>query len=156
MEIKIFNDDIETLRPIVESWQENVQDNDFGIIADDIDKYLTELGNMVLRPDADLIVLYDEETPFGYIGLNYFESPLGNQRMANEHFFFVIPEKRGLSSMRLIKNAKLLAKMKGCSKIIFNASNLASELHDKLCRVYEKMGLKHFESSYIQDLDDDI
>ena len=153
MEIRLFNDDIETLRPIVESWQENVQDNDFGIIADDIDKYLTELGNMVLRPDADLIVLYDEETPVGYIGLRYFSSPLSSQMMAEEHYFYVIPEKRGLASMRLIKNAKTLAKMKNCSHIIFNASNLASELHEKLCRVYEKMGLMKFETSFITALE---
>jgi len=153
MEIQIFNDDIETLRPIVESWQENVQDNDFGIIADDIDKYLNELGYMVLRPDADLIVLYDGETPVGYIGLRYFSSPLGSQMMAEEHFFFVIPEKRGLASMRLLKNAKYLAKLKGCSHIIFNASNLASELHDKLCRVYEKMGFMKFETSYVTELE---
>ena len=152
MEIRLLNDDIETLRPIVESWQENIQDNDFGIIADDIDKYLTELSNMVLRPDADLIVLYDKETPVGYIGLNYFESPLGNQRMANEHFFFVIPEKRGLSSMRLLKGAKYLAKLKGCSHIIFNASNLASELHDKICKFYEKSEMKKFETSYISEV----
>jgi len=137
----------------VESWQENVQDNDFGIIADDIDKYLNELGYMVLRPDADLIVLYDGETPVGYIGLRYFSSPLGSQMMAEEHFFFVIPEKRGLASMRLLKNAKYLAKLKGCSHIIFNASNLASELHDKLCRVYEKMGFMKFETSYVTELE---
>ena len=152
MEIKIFNDDIETLRPIVESWQENVQDNDFGIIADDIDKYLTELGNMVLRPDADLIVLYDEETPVGYIGLRYFSSPLGSQMMAEEHYFYVIPEKRGLASMRLIKNAKTLAKMKGCSHRIMTASNLASDMHDKLCEFYEKSGMKKFETSYISEV----
>ena len=137
----------------MESWQENVQDNDFGIIADDIDKYLNELGYMVLRPDADLIVLYDGETPVGYIGLRYFSSPLGSQMMAEEHFFFVIPEKRGLASMRLLKNAKYLAKLKGCSHIIFNASNLASELHDKLCRVYEKMGFMKFETSYVTELE---
>jgi len=152
MEIQIFHDDIETLRPIVESWQENVQDNDFGIIADDIDKYLTELGNMVLRPDADLIVLYDGETPIGYIGLRYFSSPLGSQMMAEEHYFYVIPEKRGLASMRLIKNAKVLAKMKGCSHIILTASNLASDMHDKICNFYEKSEMKKFETSYISEV----
>ena len=149
MEIKIFDDDIETLRPIVESWRKNVVDNDFGIIADDFDKYLFELGMMAARDDADLIVLYDEETPVGYIGLRYFSSPLGNQMMANEHYFYVIPEKRGLASIRLIKNAKVLAKMKGCSHIILNASNLASDMHDKICKFYEKSEMKKFETSYI-------
>lgn len=149
MDIKLFNDDIEKLRPIVESWRENIKANEFGIIADDVDKYLTEISNLVLEANSDLLVLYDEETPVGYIGLQYFDSPLGNQRMANEHFFFVIPEKRGMTSLRLLKGAKYLAKLKGCSHIIFNASNLASELHDKICKFYEKLDMKLFETSYI-------
>lgn len=149
MEIKLFNDDIETLRPIAESWQKNVRANEFGIIADDIGKFLTELGIMAVKDDADLIVLYDGKTPVGYIGLQYFDSPLGNQRMANEHYFYVIPEKRGLTSIRLIKNAKNLAKLKGCSHIILNASNLASDMHEKICSFYEKSGMNLFETSYI-------
>lgn len=151
MEIKLFNDDIETLRPIAESWQKIVVANEFGILTD-VNKHLLELSNMVLGADSDLIVLYDGDAPVGYIGLQYFDSPLGNQRMANEHYLYVIPEKRGISSMRLIKNAKFIAKLKGCSHLILNASNLASDLHDKVCRVYEKMGMKKFETSYISEV----
>ncbi len=152
MEIKLFNDDIETLRPIAESWRKYAETNEFGITVN-VDKHLIELVNMASGPDSDLIVLYDGEIPVGYLGLQYFDSPLGNQKIANEHYFFVIPEKRGLSSMRLIKSAKFLAKHKGCSHIIFNASNLASDLHKKVCRVYEKMGMKLFETSYISEVE---
>ena len=152
MEIKLFNDDIETLRPIAESWREEMRANEFGIIADDIDKFLTELGSMASKADSDLLVLYDGDEPVGYIGLQYFDSPLGEQRMANEHYFFVIPEKRGLASMRLIKNAKFIAKLKGCSHLILNASNLASNMHDKICGFYEKSGMKLFETSYISEV----
>lgn len=151
MEIKLFNDDIETLRPIAESWLNEVRAEEFGIDID-VNKHLLELGIMATKDDADLIVLYDEEVSVGYIGLRYFESPLGNQRIAEEHFFFVIPEKRGLASMRLIKNAKFIAKMKGCSHIILNASNLASDMHDKVCSFYEKSGMKKFETSYISEV----
>lgn len=149
MEIKLFSDDIETLRPIAESWREEMRANEFGIIVDDVDKFLNELYNMSSRADSDLLVLYDEETPVGYIGLQYFDSPLGNQKMANERFFFVMPESRGMTSMRLLKSAKFLAKLKGCSHIIFNASNLASDMHDKVCSFYEKMSFNLFETSYI-------
>lgn len=152
MEIKLFNDDIETLRPIAEFWQKDVVNNDFGIIVDDIDKYLMELRIMASSENSSLIVLYDDGTPVGYIGLRYFDSPLGNQRMANEHYLYVIPEKRGLVSIRLIKNAKVLAQLKGCSHIIFNASNLASDLHDKVCNFYEKMGMRKFETSFISEV----
>lgn len=151
MDIKLFNDDIETLRPIAESWFEFAKTNGFGLEIS-VDKHLLELGMMAVRDDADLIVLYDEEVPIGYIGLQYFDSPLGEQKIANEHYLYVVPEKRGLASMRLIKNAKYLAGHKGCSHIIFNASNLASDLHDKICRVYDKQGMKKFETSYISEV----
>lgn len=151
MEIKLFNNDIETLRPIAESWFEFAKKNKFGIEGN-VDKHLLELGMMAVKDDADLIVLYDEDTPVGYIGLIYFISPLSEQKIAEEHYFYVVPEKRGLDSMRLIKSAKYLAGYKGCSHIIFNASNLASDLHDKVCSFYEKQGMKLFETSYIMSL----
>lgn len=154
MEIKLFNDDIETLRPIVESWQEEAKANEFGIITD-VDRFLTKLAMMSISPDlsdSNLLVLCDGEAPVGFIGLRYFDSPLGNQRIAEEHFFYVVPEKRGMASMRLIKNARYLAKLKGCSHIIFNASNLASDMHNKLCGFYEKTKMKKFETSYISEV----
>ncbi len=150
--MRLFISDIETLRPIVESWQEIVLDNDFGIIADDVDKFLLGLKALAENEDSDLLVLYDDDTPVGYLGLEYFISPLGNQKMANEHYFFVMPEHRGISSMGLFKTAKTLAKAKGCSHLIMNASNLASGLHNKLCRVYEKLGFTKFETCFISEV----
>ncbi len=152
MDVKLFTGDIETLRPVVEAWQDIVIDNEFGIIANDVDKFLIGLGELASNSDSDLLVLCDGGDPIGYIGLNYFMSPLGDQRMANEHFFFVIPEKRGLGSMRLLKAAKALAKEKGCTHFIMNASNLASDLHDKVCDFYERLGMEKFETSYISEV----
>lgn len=152
MEIKLFTGEIETLRPIVESWQQIVLDNGFGIIADDIDKFLVELSNLASGDESDLLVLYDDDVPVGYLGMQYFMSPLGNQKMANEHFYFVMPEKRGMSSIGLMRVAKVLAKERGCTHLIMNASNLASAMHNKLCRVYEKLGLTKFETCYITEV----
>lgn len=151
MEIKLFTGDIETLRPVVESWQQIVLDNGFGIIADDVDKFLIELGNLATGEESDLLVLYDD-VPIGYLGLEYFISPLGDQKMANEHYFFVMPEKRGLSSIGLMRKAKVLAKERGCTHLIMNASNLASDMHDRVCAFYERLNMKLFESSYIKEL----
>lgn len=152
MEIRLFKDDAETLRPVVDSWQLIASENTFGLLANDVDKYLSGLKDLADGDNSDLLVLYDDGSPIGYIGLQYFTSPLSNQKMANEHYFFVIPEKRGLSSMRLIKQAKLLAKQKGCSHFIMNASNLASKLHRKVCKLYERLDMKLFESSYICEI----
>ena len=151
MKIELFTGDTEILRPVVEAWQEIVIDNGFGIIADDVDKFLTTLSEVANGSESDLLVLYDDE-PVGYIGLEYFSSPLGNQKMANEHFFFVKPDKRGMSSIRLLRTAKVLAHERGCTHFIMNASNLASDMHDKICGFYEKMDMKLFETSYITEI----
>jgi GNAT superfamily N-acetyltransferase len=151
-EIKLFNGDIESLRPIANSWYETTKDNDFNLDID-IGHHLSDLLMLAAGDESDLIVLYDDDgTPVGYLGLKYFISPLSKQRIAAEHYFYVMPEKRGMASMRLIKGARFLAEQKGCSHIIFNASNLASDLHDKLCRVYEKLEMKFFESCFISEV----
>jgi GNAT superfamily N-acetyltransferase len=150
MHVKLFTDDIESLRPSAKSWEEITHGNSFGIDIS-IDKFLSGLKDMADGDDSDLLVLYDDE-PIGFIGLQYFISPLGNQKMANEHFFFVVPEKRGLSSMRLLRDAKALAKKRGCSHFIMNASNLASDMHDKVCNLYERLDMKKFETSFISEV----
>lgn len=153
IKVQTLDQEVETLRPVVESWQKAVIDNEFNILADNVDKYLAELHIIAYSNESDLLVLYDDDTPIGYIGLRYFESPLGANKVANEHYFYIVPEKRGIASMRLLKMAKTLAKLKGCSHIIFNASNLASDFHDKVCSFYEKLGMKKFETSYISELE---
>jgi GNAT superfamily N-acetyltransferase len=150
IQVELFTGDIESLRPIAESWQVVAMGNKFGISID-TDKFLDGLKEMADGDDSDLLVLYDNE-PIGLIGLQYFTSPLGNQKMANEHYFFVIPERRGLSSMRLLKSAKALAKDRGCSHFIMNASNLASDMHDKVCSLYERLNMKLFETSFISEV----
>ncbi len=152
MGIKLFQDEIETLRPVVESWQQIVLDNGFGIIADDVDKFLAGLKDLAENDNSDLLVLYDDGKPVGYLGLTYFISPLSNQKMANEHYFFVMPEKRGISSIALFRTAKVLAKERGCTHLIMNASNLASDMHDKVCGFYRRMKMELFESSYISEV----
>ena len=150
--VKTLDQPVETLRPVVESWQKIVIDNEFNLLADDVNRYLAALHLMAYGNDSDLLVLYEDDTPIGYIGLRYFESPLGANKVANENYFFIVPEKRGIAGMRLLKMAKMLAKIKGCSHIIFNASNLASDMHDRVCEFYEKLEMKKFETSYISEV----
>jgi len=152
MEVRLFSDDVRKLLPIIESWKEEAVTNDLGIAVEDTGKYLAELHDMAFGNNSNLLVLYDGDDPVGYLGLRYFISPLSQQKMANEHYYYVIPDKRGMASIRLLKDAKILAKIKGCSHIILNASNLASSLHDKVCEFYKRLGMKKFETSYIQEI----
>ena len=152
MNVIIYKDDVEALRPIVSSWKETAAKNEFGIKVFDENKYLLDLCRMTMNPRSDLLVLFDDIRPVGYLGLEYFDSPMGDQVIANEHYWYVLPESRGIGSMRLMKTAMQLAKLKGCSHLIMNASNLASDLHDKVCKLYEKMEMKKFETSFIKEL----
>lgn len=151
MNVKLFTGDIEELRPIAKVWQESIATNDFNIEIV-VNVHLIDLHFLAEDRNSDLFVLYDDDGPVGYLGLRYFKSPLSEQIMAEEHYYFVVPDKRGPSSIRLIKDAMNLARLKGCSHIIFNASNLAGEVHDKVCGLYEKMEMKKFETSYIKEL----
>ena len=49
-------------------------------------------------------------------------------------------------------DAYIWAKENGCSHIIMTASNLASEMYDKVCNLYQRMGMELFETSFIQEI----
>lgn len=140
---EIFKGDIEQLRPVAEHWHKEANGRTFGLDMD-INKHLQDMARV-----DDVLVLKDKDEIVGYMGLTIFTSGLSDQRIANEHCWYVIPQYRGISSIRLIKLAQDWAGSKGCSHLIMSASNLASDLHDRTCRIYERMGMTKFETSYI-------
>ena len=100
----------------------------------------------------DIKEIVNKDNIVGVMGIVIFKSPIGTEMMATEHFLYVLGRHRGLGSIKLIRYAKKWAKEKGCSHIIFNASKMASDLHDNVCKLYERLGMKHFETVYIQDI----
>jgi GNAT superfamily N-acetyltransferase len=151
MKAIIYNGDIEDLRPIVQSWYEITRDNPFGIEVS-IDNHLADLRVLVESDNTDLLVLLEQGRPVGYLGTQIFDSPLGRQVIANEHYWYVLPDKRGIGSLRLLKLATQWADQKGCSHIIMSASNLASDMHDKVGQLYKRIGMKKFETSFIMEV----
>jgi len=149
--IKIWNSDVNDLVEIAEKWADDVADNEFNIEVK-AQNHLQDLRKLILSNGSDLLVLTKDDKPVGYIGLKTFCNPLGQRLIANEHYWYVLPEFRGIASVKLIKAADKWAKWQGCSHIILNASNLAGDMHDKVCEFYEKMGMKKFETSYIKEL----
>jgi len=87
----------------------------------------------------------------GYMGITSYKSPLSSQRIANEHYWYVLPEYRR-ASIRLIKAAIEWTKTRGCSHLQMSASNFASELHDRVCGLYEAFKMKKFETAYIMEM----
>ena len=147
MKIRIFNGKAESLRAIAEEWKQAAEFNKCGILVDNVDKYLAQLHLVAYSDNSDLLVQYDGDVPVGFIGIRYFESPTGNQRIANENYYYVLKKHR-TESLDLFKMAKILAGLKGCDRLIMNASNLAPEMHDKICKMYQRNGLMLFETSF--------
>ena len=138
------------LESIASCWFEECNGETVGVnVSKQI--FLESLQELIDGDTDELLVLEDEE-PIGLLGLTTFKSPLGNQIVANEHYWYVVPHRRGLASLRLIKEAEKWARERGCSHLIMSASNLASDLHDSVCSIYERLGMTKFETSYIRSI----
>jgi GNAT superfamily N-acetyltransferase len=83
------------------------------------------------------------------LGVRCFVNPLGDELIAEEHFWYIRPRWRGISSIRMLKEAERWAKEKGCACLILSASRMAGNVFDGVCRLYERMGGLEFEKSYI-------
>lgn len=144
--------DIERLKPEALQWRDTCNGKVMGIDLDP-ETYFADLATLISRDDADLFLLVNEDDDVaGYIGVVSFNSPLGNQKMAQEHYWYVSGQNRGSGTMLLIRAIREWAKENGCSHLIMSASTLASEMHDRICRFYERIGMKKFETSYIQEV----
>lgn len=153
--IQIFDGDISKLTQVAESWASECNGEEMGIDID-IEVFLEKLADFALGPDSELFVIENDGIVFGILGMEIFDSPTGKQRVANEHYWYVIPEHRGVSSIRLLRHGMKWAKDKNCSHIMLNASRLASNLHDEVCHLYECMGFKGFETVYIKNISKEI
>ena len=136
---------------VADKWRQECNAYDMGLQINDM-SYLDYLQGLVDSPDSDILVLCKGDKIIGYMGIVAFRSPLSNEYLACEKNWFILPEHRGISSMKLLKAARRWAKYKGCTHLIMNASCVAGDMHDKLCGLYEKMKMKKFETSYIQEV----
>ena len=130
---------------MAECWEKECKDLGFEV---SVDRHLQDLQKLIDSNDSDLIVLGDP--PVGYLGIIRFINPLGTEMFANEHYWYIVPDKRGIGAIRLMKAAQEWAVNKGCKYLLMTASKLASDMHDKVCRIYEKTGFEHFETTYIK------
>ena len=153
MEIKTANsvEQIESIRPLAAEWREFCSCDQFGLETD-MDFFLAGLMDLVDGDNSDLLMLMDDNKIVGIMGITKFQSPFGKEQVANEHYMFVMQGHSITGGRRLIDAAHKWAKAHGCSHLIMNASNAASDLHDKVCGFYERLGLTKFETSYIKEI----
>ena len=152
MNVKILdtNDNVESFASVIRAWFCETQKMEFGLDIELFTVFL-DIGRLIALPDCEIFVLIDGETIIGFYGLAISQSKFSKQRIAEERYYYVMPEKRGISSLRLLKAAEKWSKEKGCSHFIIYASQVAGELHDRTCKLYEKLDMKQFETSYIKE-----
>ena len=153
MKIVIANsvEQVESIRPLAIEWKEFCSCDQFGLDVD-IDAFLCGLIELVVTEDSDLLLLIDDDEIIGIMGMTKFQSPFGKEQVANEHYMFIKQGASVTGSKRLIDAAEEWAKAHKCSHLMMNASNAASELHDKVCKLYERLGLLKFETSYTKEI----
>ena len=144
-----WTEDTAPLRPIAVQWLNECAKGWLDLSVT-VEHHLNDLARMVNSEQADLLVLFWDYKPVGYMGITLMQSPLSDQRIANEHYWYVGPECRGRGSLKLIQAATAWAQSKACSHLIMNASRLAGDLHDRTCRLYVRLGFEQFETSYIK------
>ena len=152
MYIKDYKGHVSELYKVISAWNNEYKGNDFNIIVD-IPIFASSLNDIIVDDDSSLLSLINNEDEIvGIIGMTVFDNPLNGDKVANEHFWYVLEEYRGRGSIMLLRASQKWAKENNCKHIMLNASNLASSLHDKICNIYEKIGMKKIETSYIMEV----
>lgn len=144
--------DLEAIYRVALQWKATCNGDALGMKIID-SAYLADIASLINDADKDLLLLVEDAGEIvGYMGMNIFINPLGDQKIFNEHYFFILPKYRGISSVRMIKSAKQWAKSKGCTHMLITASSLANSYYERICCFYEKLKFKEFERTYIATL----
>ncbi len=151
--IRIYgeDDDIELLFPVIEVWVEECHANEFGIEIE-IPSYLDTAYQLIHHEDGDLMVMEYKGDIIGLMGITLSKSGIGNQSIASVLYWYTLPKHRG-KGVSFVMEAQKWAKSKDCSHIIYSASKMGSDLHDRVCLLYKRMNMKKFDTSYIIQLD---
>lgn len=149
--VKAKIEDIEALKEVALEWQCTCNAKEFNIDLDP-ETYFSDLAVLIENENSDLFLLMEKDRVVGYMGVTLFHSPLGNQKICQEHYWYCSGDKRGRGTLLLLRAVKTWGKEKGCSHRLMTASCLASDLHDRLCRFYERIGFRKFETTYIEEI----
>jgi len=147
MEVINYTGQVGFLRPIADAWQKEANADRFGLNTK-WSKFRATLQEFADSQTNALFILSDNGLPVGFMCAMQFESPLDGQQMMRERFWFVLPRHRGRNALKLRTAFKEWARGRGASHILMSASMLASDKHDRICRLYEK-SMKLFETTYI-------
>lgn len=141
--------DVFSLAPLAQKWLAE-GDGSFGIDMD-VQTHLGDMQRLADGEDSGVLALLDgEDVIVGYMGIFRFANPIGRGFVANEHMLFVHPDHRGVGGIKLVRAAESWSQQHQCTHLILNASYLASSLCDRVCTLYERLGYRKFEQTFIK------
>lgn len=135
---------------ILEEWKLECNWNNFKLNVNS-DKGKRDFIRIINNNNFCLLGLIVDNKRVGVLGLTTFTSAFSDDKIANEHYWYVLKDYRKYS-LFLLYEAEKWARENECSHLIVNASYLASDLTSKVIEVYKKRNFKEFEASFIKYL----
>ena len=150
IKIEPFDGNSFALLPIAMAWESECNSDTFQLIAK-ASRLINDLVN--ISKIGKLFILEKKDIIIGFIGIILFINPLGTEIIASEKYWYVDPQyRKGWGGIKLLRTAMKWAKEMGALHFMATSSFLASELHDQVIQLYERMGMKKFEITYITSL----
>jgi len=144
-------DRVDSLVPLYEAWKEDQRGGIFGISMQ-MDSYINDIKKCLESMESCIIVALDENEPVGLIMMITIKSEFSDDQVWGvEKGWYVKPRYRSVGGL-LIQKAKFWCIDKKCSHMVMSASNLASDMYEKVCRFYTRMGMALFETSFIMEI----
>lgn len=152
MKVEVFKGDISELRDICERWKQMANSSGFEDLEPDWSHVSFRLKRLVSNECMDLLILRsDKGRPLGFMGVIGYPSATCGTVLAQEHLFYVLPEHRSFGAKALIRAAEQWAKGHECRGLLLTASKLANPRHDRVERLYERLGFELFETTFIKE-----
>jgi len=154
MKVRIFKKDesILKLSTLIGSWMTECKMKEFGVHLNLVE-FFEDFKSLIALDNKDLMVLEVDNKIVGLMGLIFFKSPTGLQYFTQDRHWYIMPEYRG-NGLKMIAMAEEWAKDKKCSHLLLSVNMMASNMHDRTCKVYEKKGMQKFEITYIKKVGD--
>jgi len=140
-----------SLIPVLEEWRKESDGNEFGIMPS-VEKTASHLQSMIENQNCKVLIMFgDDGKAVGFMGIAITNNPVADGKIASEHLWYVIPSCRG-KGLSLLRAGRIWAKENGCTHFMTTVSRVASKLHDSTCSIYERMGMKQIETTFICSL----
>ncbi len=142
--------EIEKIYPLLDKWYGSQNGKRYGLNVS-FEAVVKDIKKLLNSEYESTIFIAGEKEAEGFLLIFKMPSLMGNQYIGVEKYWYVRPESRRYGRV-LYSHAENWCKENGCTHFVMCASNLASDMHDKVCRFYEKMGMKLFETTYVKEI----